>query len=173
MNKKKRAIIIFPQFGSDTNLIQDIRNQYDPLAHKIAPHITLVFPFESDISSNELRQHLKNSLYEFKSFNLTLQRIIHGQENHLFLNITRGQKEVIEIHDLLYSRLLIGFLSKEHHYQPHLTVGRFKDLNAVKIAMNKLKYFDYKFETTIDKITTEIILDDLSSNPPSANLQVP
>jgi hypothetical protein len=26
-----------------------------------------------------------------------------------------------------------------------------------------LKYFDYKFETTIDKITTEIILDDLSS----------
>jgi 2'-5' RNA ligase len=51
MNKKKRAIIIFPQFGSDTNLIQDIRNQYDPLANKIAPHITLVFPFESDISS--------------------------------------------------------------------------------------------------------------------------
>jgi hypothetical protein len=29
--------------------------------------------------------------------------------------------------------------------------------------MNKLKYFDYKFETKVDKITTEIILDDLSS----------
>jgi predicted nucleic acid-binding Zn-ribbon protein len=93
MNKKKRAIVIFPQLGSDINLIQDIRDQYDPLAHKIAPYITLVFPFESEISSNELRQHLSNSLYEFKSFNLTI----------------------------------------------------------------------YKFETKVDKITTEIILDDLSS----------
>lgn len=76
MNKTKRAIIIFPQFGSDINLIQDIRNQYDPLTNKIAPHITLVFPFESEISSNELRQHVRNSLYEFKSFNLTMQRIM-------------------------------------------------------------------------------------------------
>lgn len=162
MNKIKRAIIIFPQLGSDTNLIQDIRNQYDPLAHKIAPHITLVFPFESEISSNELYQHVRNSLHEFKPFKLTMQRIIQ-EENYLFLNLTRGQKEVIEIHDLLYSGLLSGFLSKQHNYQPHITVGRLKDINAVKFAMNKLKHFDYKFETKVDKITTEIILDDLSS----------
>jgi 2'-5' RNA ligase len=158
----KRAIIIFPQLGSDTNLIQNIRNQYDSLANKIAPHITLVFPFESDISSNELYQHVRNNLHDFKSFELTMQRIIQ-EENYLFLKLIRGQKEVIEIHDLLYSKLLARFLSKQHHYQPHLTVGRFKDLNAVKIAMNKLEHFDYKFETKVDKITTEIILDDLSS----------
>ncbi|MEN9517802.1 MAG: hypothetical protein RLZZ381_390 [Cyanobacteriota bacterium] len=162
MNKTKRAIIIFPQLGSNINLIQNIRNQYDFLAHKIAPHITLVFPFESDISSNELSQHVRNSLREFKSFKITMQRIIQ-EENYLFLKLTRGQKEIIEIHDLLYSRLLSGFLAKQHHYQPHLTVGRLKDSNAVKFAMNELKYFDYKFETKVDKITTEIILDDLSS----------
>jgi 2'-5' RNA ligase len=162
MNKIKRAIIIFPQLGSNPNLIQEIRNQYDSLAHKIAPHITLVFPFESDISSNKLYQHVRNNLRDFKSFKLTMQRIIQ-EENYLFLDLTQGQKEVIEIHDLLYSGLLSGFLSKQHRYQPHLTVGRFKDSNAVKFAMNELKYFDYKFETKVDKITTEIILDDLSS----------
>jgi 2'-5' RNA ligase len=163
MNKTKRAIIIFPQLGSNISLIQNIRNQYDSLAHKIAPHITLVFPFKSNISSDELSQHVRSSLCEFKSFNLTMQKIIQGAENHLFLDLIRGQKEVIEIHDLLYSGLLTRFLSKQHHYQPHLTVGRFKDFNAVKIAINKLEYFDYKFETKVDKITTEIILDDLSS----------
>ena len=47
----KRAIILFPKFCSNTDLIQDIRDRYDPLASKIAPHITLVFPFESEISS--------------------------------------------------------------------------------------------------------------------------
>jgi 2'-5' RNA ligase len=162
MNKTKRAIIIFPQLGSNINLIQNIRNQYDSLANKIAPHITLVFPFKSDISSNELYQHVKNSLHEFKPFKITMQRIIQ-EENYLFLKLIRGQKEIIEIHDLLYSGLLSGFLSKQHHYQPHLTVGRFKDLNAILIAMNELQNFDYKFETKVDKITTEIILDDLSS----------
>jgi hypothetical protein len=58
--KLKRSIIIFPQFGNDTNLIQNIRHQYDPLASKIAPHITLVFPFESEISSEAYRRTRTN-----------------------------------------------------------------------------------------------------------------
>ena len=158
-----RAIVIFPEFGSDTNLIQDIRNQYDPLASKIAPHITLVFPFESEISSKVLRQYIKTSLQGFKAFNLSMQQISHEAENYLFLNLIKGREDIMKIHNLLYSGLLVRFLSKKHIYQPHLTVGHFKDSDAAKIAMDKLKHFNYKFETKVDRITTEIILEDLSS----------
>lgn len=159
----KRAIVIFPQFDSDTNLIQDIRNQYDPLANKILPHITLVFPFTSEISSDVLRQHIKNSLQGFKAFSLSMQGISHESGNYLVLNLIKGYAEIIKIHDLLYSGILTRFLSNKHIYQPHLTVGRFKNSSAAKTAMNQLKSFDYKFKTKVNKITTEIILDDLCS----------
>lgn len=160
----KRSILIFPQFSnSDLNLIQNIRNKYDPLANKIAPHITLVFPFESEISSNVLRQHLETSLDGFESFSLSMQGISHEEENYLFLNLLKGQEYITKIHNLLYSGILAKFLSRKHSYKPHLTVGRLKNYLETKAAMMQLKYFDRKFETEINKITTEIILDDLSS----------
>ena len=159
----KRAIILFPQFGSNTDLIQDIRDRYDPLASKIAPHITLVFPFESGISSKVLYRHIKNSLQGIEAFSLGMQGISHEAENYLFLNLIKGQEDIIKIHDLLYSGTLARFLSKKYIYQPHLTVGHLPDSDAAKTAMKELKHFDYKFETKIDKVTTEMILEDLSS----------
>ena len=159
----KRAIILFPQFGSNTDLIQDIRERYDPLASKIAPHITLVFPFDSEISSKVLYRHIKSSLQGFEAFSLSMQGISHEAENYLFLNLIKGRENIIKIHDLLYSGLLARFLSKKHIYRPHLTVGHLPDSDAAKIAMKELKHFNYKFEAKIDKITIEIILEDLSS----------
>jgi 2'-5' RNA ligase len=160
--KLTRSIVIFPQFGSDTDLIQNIRHQYDPLASKIAPHITLVFPFESEIASNTLRQHIKTSLEGFKSFSLRLRGISH-EEGYLFLNLIKGQEQIIKIHDLLYSGILTRFVSQEHDYKPHITVGHFRDLSATQTAMNQLEYFDQEFTTEVNKITSEIILDNLAS----------
>ena len=57
---KKRAILIFPEFNN-IHEIEVIRKQYDPLYEKIAPHITLVFPFESEMSSNQVLQHVENT----------------------------------------------------------------------------------------------------------------
>ena len=41
---KKRTIMIFPQF-ENINLINEIREKYDPLAKHVSPHISLVFTF--------------------------------------------------------------------------------------------------------------------------------
>ena len=49
----KRSIVIFPEFSNSRD-IQSLRREFDPLAFKIAPHITLVLPFESDLSSEDL-----------------------------------------------------------------------------------------------------------------------
>jgi len=44
-----RTIMIFPEFENIDN-INDIRKKYDPLADLVLPHITLVFPFDSELT---------------------------------------------------------------------------------------------------------------------------
>ncbi len=53
-----RTVMIFPKFDN-IELIDDIRKQYDPLADVIRPHITIVFPFDMDVTNEELLQILE------------------------------------------------------------------------------------------------------------------
>lgn len=62
----KRAIILFPSFDN-INIINKIREKYDPLANCIPPHITIVFPFDSDISIDDLKSHVNKVLKGTKS----------------------------------------------------------------------------------------------------------
>lgn len=63
----KRCIMIFPKFENG-EIIDKIREKYDPLANHIKPHITLVFPFISDIGIKELREHISSVLIEIAPF---------------------------------------------------------------------------------------------------------
>jgi len=58
---KKRTIMIFPEFDN-MKFIDQLRQKYDPLANKVRPHITLVFPFESDMLKHEICEVLSNRL---------------------------------------------------------------------------------------------------------------
>ena len=55
INKGKRDILIFPKFNN-INKIQSIREKYDELFNVIMPHITLAFPFDSNISNEQLKR---------------------------------------------------------------------------------------------------------------------
>ena len=57
VNKGKRDILIFPKF-KNIEKIQLIREKYDELAQILPPHITLAFPFESDISNEKLKEEI-------------------------------------------------------------------------------------------------------------------
>lgn len=65
----KRAIILVPSFDN-MNSIKKIREQYDPLANYIAPHITVVFPFDSEISTEELSVQFNQALKGVKKFHV-------------------------------------------------------------------------------------------------------
>ena len=66
-----RTIMIFPKF-KDMDIIEDIRDRFDPLAKLVRPHITLVFPFEHDMSNEELTKILDNRLSEITPFDLEM-----------------------------------------------------------------------------------------------------
>ena len=69
-----RTIMIFPEFAH-TEQIDNIRNRYDPLAELVRPHITLVFPFESFMSDEELAEILETRLQSIKPFIVLEKRL--------------------------------------------------------------------------------------------------
>ena len=153
----KRAIVLFPKFHN-IEAIQAVRERFDPLANYIAPHITLVFPFESTLSTEELREHMKRALQGVKRFPVQLSSITGDvREGYLFLNVKRGNDSIIDLHDRLYSGALESFLFRKVTYCPHMTVGRIEEQTEFDQALETLRDFTTRFETQIDRICVENI----------------
>jgi len=157
----ERCIMIFPEF-SNVDVIDGIRDKFDPLAKRVRPHITLVFPFQSDITSNELKKHLENMLLSIKPFRVTLQGITPVQSfgNYLFLNIIHGKDEIIEIHKRFYTELLEAVYPnwlRTGDFHSHMTVGKIASDDDYKAAIDEVKDINDIFDTIIEKISVEII----------------
>ena len=158
----KRAVILFPKFNN-IDTINNIRGKYDPLANYIAPHITIIFPFESDLTTHELKEYFNKSLIGMKNFKVMLKGITGDyRDGYLFLNVKKGNDNIIELHDKLYSGLLEKFLYRKVTYCPHLTVGRVSEENEFDNAVNELSCYNENFETVIDKVYVENI--DMDEN---------
>lgn len=159
----KRAIILFPKFNN-IHIIDEIREKYDSLSNCIEPHITIVFPFESDISTKELKSHFNEYLKGIKKFRVKLKDITGDfRDGYLFLNVKSGNDQIIELHDKLYSGILKEFLYRKITYSPHLTVGRIADQIDFDNAVDELSYYRESFETIIDKIFVENIDENQNS----------
>lgn len=158
----ERSILIFPKFNNMEE-INELRKKYDPLRDNVPPHITLVFPFASDIEKDELKRHVINSIKGIKPFPIRLQGISGEEGNFLFLNVQEGKNEFVELHNKLYTKILKKyfpeFLTKVD-YLPHLTVGRIADNEEFTQAIEDTKNFNYSFETIVDKISVEIIAEN-------------
>ncbi|MFD1675060.1 2'-5' RNA ligase family protein [Alicyclobacillus fodiniaquatilis] len=157
-----RAIHIFPKF-IDARPIHEIRAKYDGLHSFIAPHVTLVFPFVSDITSAALEQHVQNAVRAISPFALVLQSVTGAEGGYLFLNVKRGNDEIIKLHDQLYTGLLRNFLNRNLTYMPHLTVGRIEDASVFQLALSETESFVTPFATTVDEIAIESIADNGAS----------
>ncbi len=153
----KRAIVLFPKF-INMDAIQAVRERFDPLANYIAPHITLMFPFESELSTEELREHMIQAIQGVKRFPVQLGGITGDyREGYLFLNVKRGNDEIIDLHDRLYSGALESFLYRKVTYCPHVTVGRLEQQTEFDQALEALGDFATRFEAQVDRVYVENI----------------
>lgn len=152
----KRTIMIFPQFHNQ-EIIDEIREKYDPLHHLVRPHITLVFPFESDMSDVLLSQKLEDCLKETAAFPLVLQGVSRHKDvygNYIFLDVKSGYQEIVEIHNSLYLNL---FDEQCQPYIPHMTIGKLDTEDKMEKAYHCVKDMDICFETIIKKVSVEMI----------------
>lgn len=161
-----RSIVILPEF-TNIHFIDELRNKYDPLVNHIKPHITVVFPFKSDIDGMKLEEHIRKKIIQVKPFELCLRGIIPIYEGkYLFLNIEKGKKRLIEIHNNLYKDILKIYLPdwlRNNEFLPHMTVGCFEKLDEFEKAIEETKNFDYSFECIIENIYVEIIDEEENS----------
>lgn len=153
-----RTIMIFPRFENISE-IEDIRKKYDPLAKLVRPHITLVFPFENEMSNDELSQFLEKKLSGIKPFEMALNGFSKQNDkfgNYLFLNVTKGIDEIKNIHNMLYEHELKRF-DLGYEYIPHMTVGKLSTIQLLDEAFEDT-YLNMKlFSTIVDKVSVEMI----------------
>lgn len=152
----KRAIHLFPEFNN-LKIIESLRMQYDPLFGLIPPHITLVFPFESHISSQILQTHILDALKGITQFPIKLQDFTGTVDQYLFLNVKKGNDQIIELHDRLYSGLLSSHRNQRFSFYPHLTIGKFTNEETLMTALTEANRNNTQFETIISKIFIESI----------------
>jgi len=69
---KERTIMNFPKF-KNIEIINEIRNKYDPLADKVNPHITIVFPFACKLENEEIESWIKNALTGMHPYKHTIE----------------------------------------------------------------------------------------------------
>lgn len=149
---EKRVIVIFPKF-EQLGLIEQIRSEFDPLAASVKAHITLVPPFENDISSEQLHSHIENAIQDIQPFHIALQSITGQEDEFLFLNVKRGNDKLIELRDALYSGVLATHFLPQYTYIPHLTVGRLRNKDLFLKAVTAAQEITTTFETQVNEIS--------------------
>lgn len=153
-----RTIMIFPEF-ENMEIIDRIRKMYDPLAELVRPHITLVFPFESRMSNEELALILEKRLHGVPPFALKLSGIQRQEDsfgNYLFLCVMQGTGELHHIHQLLYTNEFREF-DKGLPYIPHMTIGKLPTAELLDDAFRNTRLLEDTFHTIVRKVSVEMI----------------
>lgn len=153
-----RTIMIFPKF-KNIDVVDDIRKKYDPLADLVLPHITLVFPFESELTNEELNLYLKEFLSDIHPFKVELEGFSKQKDrygNYLFLNVVQGMDVIKNIHDMLYKDKLKQF-DAGYDYVPHMTVGKVSSIELLDKAFDDVNKCNDKFSTVVRRISVEMI----------------
>jgi 2'-5' RNA ligase len=133
--------------------VEPIRQRFDPLAGFLPSHITLVFPFESDLTTQELREHIELSMKGVAPFALTFDGITGSEREYLFLTVHRGCDSIVQMHERLYSGPLQVHLSLTHTYVPHVTVGRLGSDADFDAALASVAQIDTRIETVAHSLT--------------------
>lgn len=153
---KMRTILLFLNDMS-INEIEDIRKQHDPLFGLIPTHITIVFPFESSTSNDELKLHILKLSKGIQEIEIEFANQITSEGEYLFLRVEKGQKQIEELHDMLYTGALLQFLKEDISYIPHVTVGRKESTELAAEVAKEIKSFPEKLQCVIDRISVERI----------------
>ena len=99
----------------------------------------------------------KNALIGIPPFFVELGGLSQS-DRWLFLNVTKGDDIISEIHEVLHSRHFSRFKpSWLKEYKPHLTVGQFNSACEARKVYELEKHLAETFTCTVNKISVEVI----------------
>jgi 2'-5' RNA ligase len=159
----RRAVVWFPQFEDSLALerIQRFRLSHDPLAEKLPPHLTLVFPFHANLSVTQLASHIKRSTTGWPALPASFRGVESVQGEFALLMCDLRREAIIELHNRLYRGVLRSFLRDDINYLPHITLGRSRitaEFDAM-LADAELRFRD-TWRATLRELSILTLADD-------------
>ncbi len=154
-NVNKRDILIMVNFPN-IDKIKEIQRKYYDIADKIEPHIAVAFPFDSEISDEELYNKLCKVLLKYKPFKIVCHGVStpKGESNYRFLNIIENKDIIKNMSDDIYKDIIPEHLEyrNKYNYDPHISLAN-KPLDE---ELN----LDDTFEMVVDSLYVERIGDN-------------
>ena len=125
-NANKRDILIMLNCPN-VDKIKEIQRKYYDIGDKIEPHIAVAFPFDSEISDEELYNKLCEVLSEYKPFKIVCHGVStpEGESNYRFLNITLNKNIIKNMSDDIYKNIIPEHLEyrDSYNYDPHISLA--------------------------------------------------
>jgi len=117
------AVAWFPSFPG-IERVEAFRARHDPMAAKIPAHLTLVFPFATNLTRLQLETHVRRVASKWPPVPVTFRAIRMHASEFVFLMASRGAASVTALHEALYTRSLRPHRRLEFPYEPHITLAR-------------------------------------------------
>ena len=145
------ALVHYPKV--DTQLIDQLRQKYDPQFGLIDPHITVMFPVRDSIDGNTLVSHLENVLSDCRRFPIHLQGLQKSWDDCLFLLVREGRSEILGLHNRIYTGILADYKNSDIKFVPHLTLGAFENhAERYAQALSAAKALALDYRCIMDKL---------------------
>ena len=166
VDNMKRVIFVEPVIEKG-DLIETIFRKYNPDSDFVNLHICLVFPFESDLSVEEIDNIFNNVLPKYNDFNICLSGLSISYEeknNFLFLNVIDENDVLKNISKELYEYLGTN-ASLKGTYTPHITIGKSKNIEEIEsIYKTVSNLLIGSFNAQIHSINSKILVKDVDGN---------
>jgi len=117
------AVAWFPSFRG-IERVEAFRARHDPIAAKVPAHLTLVFPFATNLTRLQLETHVRRVASKWPPVPVTFRAIRMHANEFVFLMAARGAASVTALHEALYTRSLRPHKRPEFAYEPHITLAR-------------------------------------------------
>jgi len=127
------AVAWFPAFAG-MEKIEQFRREHDPVADRIAAHVSLVFPFPTQLTALQVETHVRRIVSKWPPIPVTFRRVRTEANEFVFLMVSRGRASIVALHDRLYTRSLAAHLRRDLSYEPHITIARHADFATLEAA---------------------------------------
>ena len=145
-------------------LIQEFRSKHDPQSKLVPPHVTVVFPFDIELSDGELTGRCQSAIKGVNRIEAKLGPISIEPNGYVFFLLEKGGQEVAEIHKQLYSGPLEDqFIGTS--FKPHITIARFDEYTRLEVtkAANLLK-------PNRDFVLDQIVIEEIENSGASREI---
>ncbi len=153
------ALVFYPQLDSELREpIDQIRRKYDPTADRGEPHITIVFPVPDVVGEAELVSHIEDVLGDWRPFEIRLGGFHKSRDHWLFLTVAKGERQVKDLYQSLYTGILGDYRRDDIEFVPHLGLGLF-------INKGSTYDWDHPEEADLDRETYDEALQQAKALP--------